>query len=610
MQKKYVQSLFIALCLLSFTSVKAQTYTHVRITAVATPGIGHDSTECMSHCIYGYNVTMDSSFVGDTMRIIDINTGYALETFVNTTGVSPWTESYGTAAYNSYVTDDQLTGPGILFAWDTVKVLAATGDTLKNLPNTYYLSVPNPCIYGHVSGKVYVDNNSNCVFDAGDIALESILINSTANLFSPYDSIIEHAYSDGAGAYDITVQKSWMTNYKVVPPPEYMFIFPATPCFSGSYTYSSLPQTGADFPLQCSGSIDVQCYAESPGDVRVATPFYMMPYVSNIGCDTASGQLKLVLDSRVIYDSASSYNPANYVSGDTLTWDYWELSNLSVGAYWNSFSSYLHLTPDSTVHVGDTLCFRVFTNILPADIDSSNNDQSFCLPVVYSYDPNEKEVTPKGTGTPGYIPTTTDSLVYTVHFQNTGTSYAGNISVIDTLDSHLDISSFKILATSFAMVPKWLGPGIIEFDFNNINLPDSTTSEIASHGFVRFQAKLNAGLPIGTQIKNRADIYFDSNPAVVTNTVLNTIQAPATTGLQTPRVAPIKFYPNPATEFVTVENLQGGHIQIEDMAGSVIIEQDITDNKTTIDINRLANGVYVAKCIGKNGVTVKKFIKY
>ncbi len=260
--------------------------------------------------------------------------------------------------------------------------------------------------------------------------------------------------------------------------------------------------------------------------------------------------------------------------------------------------------------VGDTLCFRIYTNILPADINPWDNDFTICLPVVYSYDPNLKEVSPQGTGTQGYIPATTDSLTYTIHFQNTGTSYATNVSITDTLDSHISPNSVKILGTSKTMTPVWLAPNVVQFNFNSIYLPDSADDEAASHGYVRFKVKLNSGLAPGTQIKNTADIYFDSNPAVVTNTTLNTIQAPITTGLQTPGVVDVKLYPNPATDYVTVENLQNGKLQIENMNGSVVMGQDVIDNKTTIDIKKLPNGVYVAKCIGKNSVTVKKFIKY
>ena len=610
MQKSYFKLLLLVVCLMSFSGINAQTYTHGHITAVTYTSLTHDSTMCHSTGSVLYNISIDTSFAGDTIRVVDTITHSLLGVFTNTSGISPWMVTAGVPLYNPVVTDDQITGPGVIFNGPVIKIIN-DADTINGITNNFFLPVTNPCIYGTVSGKVYIDNNVNCLFDAGDTALNGIVVTSNANLSSPSVSTIsEWNYTGSAGTYTITVQKSWMTNYTVSLPPDYAFIFPISPCFSGSYTYTTLPETGVDFPLECTSNIDVYCYAESPGVVRVATPFFMQPFVGNVGCDTASGQMKLVKDSRVIYDPSLSLYPAASVVGDTLIWNYTDLTNLTGGAYWNFFLSNIHLAPDTTVVVGDTLCFRIYTNILPGDINPWDNDFTICLPVVYSYDPNFKEVSPQGTGPQGYIPATTDSLTYTVHFQNTGTSYATNVSIIDTLDSHISPNSVKILGTSKTMTPVWLAPNIVQFNFNDIYLPDSTDNEAASHGYVRFMVKLNSGLPAGTQIKNTADIYFDTNPAVVTNTTLNTIQAPVTTGLQTAAGPAIKFYPNPATDYVVVENLQNGKIQIEDMNGAVVIEQDVTDNKTAININMLPDGVYVAKCIGKNNVTVEKFIKY
>ncbi len=62
-----------------------------------------------------------------------------------------------------------------------------------------------------------------------------------------------------------------------------------------------------------------------------------------------------------------------------------------------------------------------------------------------------------------------------------------------------------------------------------------------------------ANLPAGTQIKNTANIYFDFNPAVVTNTTINNFLAPVGVkeiNLQEFSVFPseneftIKFYKN------------------------------------------------------------------
>ncbi len=607
MKKNYLRSLLFGASLLAGAGAGAQTtYTAGDITAIVTPSMNHDSTQCSSTCMVMCNITITNSFMGDSVHIVDVGSSMLIYQDGNSTGSSTWNVSFPVPLYNSMVTDDNLMGGMAMFGGPTMKIVSGT-DTIHAISNNYTLPVSNPCQYGTVSGLVYVDNNGDCTYNSGDVALDAIAVNAHANLSSPSASINHTAYSDMTGAYNMNVQESWMTSYTVSVPSYYTFIFPTTSCFTGSYTYTTLPHTNVDFPLSCTNNIDVQCYAGSPARARPLIPFNMQPTVSNMGCDSANGQLTLVLDSRVVYNAALSSSPAHAVHGDTLIWNYANLCNLSGAGYWNSLIGNIHLTPNSTVNIGDTLCFRVYTNILPGDINTANNDYTICLPVVNSYDPNMKEVSPKGTGATGDIPASTPMLTYTVHFQNTGTAVAYNVSIIDTLDGDVTASSLKILSTSHNMSPEWLAPGVVKFNFNNIFLADSNSNEPASHGYVRFSVPMHTGLPVGTQIKNKGYIYFDSNPAIITNTALNTIAAPSAVASVAP--AEIKIYPNPATDNIYVENLQGGSISICNVSGTQVLSQQVTTGKATIDISSLAPGVYIIKTTGNNQNAVTKFIK-
>jgi len=601
------KTLLVVVCLLTFLCAKAQTYSYSSgsLHVTITDSLWHDSSDCSSSSLVRYYITIDSSFVGDSIQIVDTFAGSLFFNGHNDLGVSPWTpgvmDGMGHGDYGL---------PGYVHFYYPVKKIVHGLDTIHAVVIHDSLEVTNPCEYGSVSGKVYIDNNSNCIPDSGDSYLNWVEVDIHQNLIGPSGSYpwLTALGAGFDGIYSTYIQKSWMTDFIVTLPESYAFIFPFSSCYAGPVTLTSLPDSNINFPLQCTHNIDVQCAILSPGKARLHRPFYMQPYVSNTGCDTASGVLTFIKDSRVSYDSALSTNPAMTVSGDTLTWTYSGLSNLSSGAYWNSFFSDLYLTPDSTLVVGDTLCFRVYTGVLPADINAANNDYSVCLPVVYSYDPNEKDVVPKGSGPEGFIGGD-DTLTYTLHFQNTGSDVAENIHVIDTLDSHINASSLRILGTSQNMTPKWLAPNIVEFDYNGIYLPDSFSNEPASHGSVRFSVALNHGLPVGTQIKNTGYIYFDLNPAVVTNTTLNTIGAVS-------YVAPVvkhqdvKIYPNPATDNITVENLEGGTLSIVNVNGVVVLQQDIANNRTVIDVSRLADGVYFLKAVNKDNTATTKLIKY
>jgi len=72
---------------------------------------------------------------------------------------------------------------------------------------------------------------------------------------------------------------------------------------------------------------------------------------------------------------------------------------------------------------------------------------------------------------------------------------------------------------------------LVEFSFKNILLPDSTTNEPLSHGFVSYKINPKIGLTENTTIENTASIYFDFNPPIVTNTIQNVMvsELPKTT---------------------------------------------------------------------------------
>ncbi|MBK9422986.1 MAG: hypothetical protein IPN54_02365 [Bacteroidetes bacterium] len=54
-------------------------------------------------------------------------------------------------------------------------------------------------------------------------------------------------------------------------------------------------------------------------------------------------------------------------------------------------------------------------------------------------------------------------------------------------------------------------------------MPDSNTNFVGSQGYFRFAIKPKPGLANNTAINNKAAIEFGPNPAIITNTVLNTV---------------------------------------------------------------------------------------
>ena len=64
---------------------------------------------------------------------------------------------------------------------------------------------------------------------------------------------------------------------------------------------------------------------------------------------------------------------------------------------------------------------------------------------------------------------------------------------------------------------------MLVFNFPNINLPDSNSNEPGSHGYVQFKIRAKNNIVIGDVLSNTANIYFDFNAPIITNTTNNAV---------------------------------------------------------------------------------------
>jgi uncharacterized repeat protein (TIGR01451 family) len=164
-----------------------------------------------------------------------------------------------------------------------------------------------------------------------------------------------------------------------------------------------------------------------------------------------------------------------------------------------------------------------FFNQLPQD-DAPEEIAVSCLEILDSYDPNDKQVSPAGVGA-SHIVAEGTPLEYLIRFQNTGTDVAYNVVITDTLDEYLDVSTLQIGAAShpFSWNVSGQGRPVINWTFNNIQLPDSTHDEPNSHGYVRFRIGQKPENGLGNVISNQAAITFDYNSPILTNVTINTV---------------------------------------------------------------------------------------
>lgn len=225
-----------------------------------------------------------------------------------------------------------------------------------------------------------------------------------------------------------------------------------------------------------------------------------------------------------------------------------------------------------------------------------------CQKNIGSYDPNDKTAQPEGYDAAFHFINANIELDYKVRFQNTGTDTAFNVVIIDTLSSYLDPSSIQMGASSHSYT--WsLTNNILQVNFNNIMLPDSTVNEPLSNGFFRFRIAQKTNNPVGAIINNTAYIYFDYNPPIVTNTTFHTIGSNflrlnlSTPVAATASVPVVDIYPNPLTSTTTVTVLGQEYAVLElvvyDALGRVAkSRKGKQTNQLILERTGLTQGVY------------------
>lgn len=440
--------------------------------------------------------------------------------------------------------------------------------------------------YNLIAGNIFYDMNSNNIYDTGDLQSQGIGVQS-----DNYSAI-----SDWFGNFELHTDTGMQSIQSVTPP--YYISAPAN--YSHNFHDSvSLGISNIDFALQpIPGindlTIDVSAWGFRPGHNGT----YYLNY-KNTGTTTLTGILTLNFDSQLNFTGA--YPSASSIAGNTVTWNLGSLAPFAQGMI------HVSMWVDSTIVIGTVLNSVMQITPVVNDTTPLNNLVNYSHTVIASWDPNEKTVTPAGVGAANIVDTAQD-LTYTIFFQNTGTDTAFNITVFDTLDTNVDVSTFKLIASSHPVQFYFQNPNIIKFVFNNILLPDSNVNEPGSHGFVKYSIEPKSGTEYGDTIQNTGYIYFDYNAPVVTNTTLNTLGDPLSVfELSNGNQLQLILYPNPNSGKFSIEisstlSYQNLKLEITDCSGRILKSDSFVSSKTEVDCKNFSAGVYFVKVLSGDKV--------
>lgn len=315
-------------------------------------------------------------------------------------------------------------------------------------------------------------------------------------------------------------------------------------------------------------------------------------------------KITLNFDKRLTLDSASVVPTST--EDTVLTWDNFALDKLE------SREIELFFRLDSTTTINELLVFAGYITLLDeVDVDVTNNECKGTSKVRGSYDPNDKLVNPAGdlllnNGR------NEDVITYTIRFQNTGNYPAEFVRIADTLDSKIDLKSFEFLSASHAVSWSISGSGVLTIRFNDINLVDSFTNNLASQGYFAYTVKLKDMLVANDKLRNTAHIFFDYNQAIITNTVQNTLALPTSAHYLKPDYK-IHLYPQPAREGITLrcEEVDVIGYSIMQTNGALVqTSSHLNPGKQhTIKVDHLRNGSYIIRVKLERGEVSIPFIK-
>lgn len=452
-----------------------------------------------------------------------------------------------------------------------------------------------------VKGRLFVDQNINGIYESYETAIPQLSIQCTPTA--------AYSYSYPDGRY-FMLFNGLIGNYQIAAD-SLLFWDTSTPSsysITMGQNYTSI--NNLDFGFYPDTIVDTLETAFVGGFPRCNSNVNFWFDLENIGTTSPSGIIDILLDDSLTY--VSSVITPDSIVGQHLYWaydslDHFETMLLEFEVLMPDFNSIGYTLLNTATVITDSMGSVVFTST-----------DTLQQTLICAYDPNDKSAWPTGQGPQGYIWPAPNSIEYLIRFQNTGNDTALTVVITDQLDQHLDWTSLRPISASHPYHVEMSLGGEVSFVFEDIMLPDSNINEAASHGFVLYSIDVLPNMPRGTIVENTANIYFDFNPAVVTNTVIHTFDTLeiATNELsELINTENVLIYPNPFNGIITIQTKDlklPYFIEIYDLSGQQqFVSSLIQYESYQCDLSTLANGLYLVQIKDTEGQVkaVRKIIR-
>ncbi len=445
-----------------------------------------------------------------------------------------------------------------------------------------------------LTGTVRYDgNNDNC--SSGSL-MDNITISASINGNS-YSGI-----TDGNGEYMIQIPKEGTCEVSLSStlPEDMTNPVNQTISFTGFRNAEV-----ADFCTSPTAVSDLKVYFIPSSSARPGFTTTYFLYVQNNGDQIDSGTVTLEFDDQMVEIISTNETPLEQTS-NSVTFSF---NNLLPFRY-TSFRLRLRTFPPPIVNGGDRILFEATALPIDGDVRPSDNVRVLNHRVINSFDPNDIAVL---EGEEILEEEVDNYLNYRIRFQNTGSASAINVNIENVLDPDLDWSTFSPTVSSHNYRVEITDGNRVNFIFDDINLPDSTTDEEGSNGFIAYRIKPKFNAVIGDEFDNKADIFFDFNLPIETNQVKTTVVAPLSVDDIEDQRESFTISPVPFGEKLIIGNPGGDRIdeiQLYSIAGmQLYAKSSVETNSLEINTANLASGAYFIRLSFESKVVIKKLLK-
>jgi hypothetical protein len=429
-----------------------------------------------------------------------------------------------------------------------------------------------------LQGKVFFDTQNDCLYDSSETVVENNYIHLLPeDIYTKTDKEGKYSFAKSSGIATV----------------EYVSKFGNAYLCNANNTYTVNIANGINdtlhFGLLPKGPYkDLTCSLIS----GVARPWFKQ--FSIFDAENLSTQKVYNSKCIITLDSLFTYFEAlpipDSVAGNQL---YWDIDSLNPGEI-KEIILLNYVQAPLNYHYKHTAMVQTM-----GDNYLANNTDTATGLIIGAFDPNYKSANPEGIGPQHFIENNTP-INYYVEFQNTGTDTAFNIKIFDDLDNDLDINTLVVKKASHPMHYKIVNRQL-QFYFDHILLVDSNKDYQKSIGFLTYSIMPRKCVD-GTVINNKADIYFDFNEPVATNTTFHTIGRPGCL-FDNENLNDFNFFPNPVSDqsmMITVNMAtdEKYDIILSDIAGKEIYKLSSRQDKKgkyqhPINFSKMVNaGIY------------------